>query len=103
MNRDVHGGAGAPPHWRDLYQPHWIWAAGSLAIPAVLLAVSMLGMGRASFVSTAVAAVLPSVALMLALALAGAALVRGRRVPIVITLAGLMLTFAGFWWLRWVS
>ena len=25
------------------------------------------------------------------------------RVGIVITLAGLLLTLAGFWWLRWVS
>ena len=46
---------------------------------------------------------MPNVALILALALAGAALVRGRRVPIVITLVGLLLTLAGFWWLRWVS
>jgi hypothetical protein len=103
MNRDVRGGANAPPQWRDWYQPHWVWAAGSLVIPAALLTVSMLGMARASFVSTAVAALVPNVALGLALALAGAALVRGHRVPIVITLAGLMLTLAGFWWLRWVS
>ena len=103
MTGDLRGGADAPPHWRDRYQPHWVWAAGSLVIPAALLIISVLGMGRASFVSTAVAALVPNVALILALALAGAALVRGRRVPIVITLVGLLLTLAGFWWLRWVS
>ena len=103
MARNSRGGADAPPHWRDTYQPHWVWVAGSLVTPALLLLLSVLGMGRASFVSTAVATVVPSVALLLSVALTGAALLRGHRIPIVITMVGLMLTLAGFWWLRWVS
>ena len=104
MERRLDGGAPAPPPpWRDLYEPHWIWLAGSLVIPAALLVFSVLGLGRGAFISSDVAGAFPLVALVLSLALACAALLRGRRVPLAITCVGLMLTLIGFWWLRWVS
>ena len=88
---------------RERYEPHWVWMLGSLVAPMVLLVVSLLGMGRGSLVSAGVAMMVPNVALATAAAMTGAAIIRGRRVPIVITLVGLAMTAAGFFWLRWIA
>lgn len=88
---------------RERYEPHWVWLLGSLVAPMALLVVSLLGMGRGAIVSTAVAMVVPNVALATAAAVSAAACIRGRRVPILITCVGLGLTLVGFLWLRWVA
>ena len=88
---------------RERYEPHWVWLLGSLVAPMALLVVSLVGMGRGSLVSTGVAVMVPTIALTTAAVMTGAALIRARRVPIVITLVGLSLTAAGFLWLRWIA
>ena len=88
---------------RERDEPHWVWLLGSLIAPLTLLAVSLAGMGRGSLISTGVAVTVPNVALLTSAVVAGVALFRGRRLPILITLIGCALTAAGFFWLRWVG
>lgn len=85
------------------YRPHWAWFVGSLVGPAGLLLTSLLGLGNASIVSLDIAAVLPSIAVLISLAVVGAALIYRRRVPLRIATAGFLLTSVGFLWLYWVS
>ena len=89
--------------WREASEPHWLWLAGSLVAPISLLLLSLLGMGRGSFVSADVAAVIALLAVITAVGFAGAALVRRSRIAIAITAIGTALTLLGFWWLHWVS
>lgn len=80
-----------------------MWLLGSLVAPTSLLLVSLLGLGRGSFVSTDVAAMVAIFAVVTALSFAGAALIRRSRLAILITMTGAALTLLGFAWLRWVS
>lgn len=89
--------------WRDVSEPHWVWLLGSLVAPTSLLLVSLLGLGRGSFVSADAAAMIALFAVVTALSFAGAALIRRSRVAILITMTGAALTLLGFWWLHWVS
>ena len=89
--------------WREASEPHWLWLLGSLVAPTVLLVVSLLGLGRGSFVSADVAAIIALFAVITALSFAGAALIRRSRAAIAITVTGAALTLLGFWWLHWVS
>ena len=89
--------------WREASEPHWLWLLGSLVAPTSLLLFSLLGLGRGSFVSADVAAIIALVAVITSVTFAGAALVRRSRLAIAITAIGASLTLLGFWWLRWVS
>ena len=93
-----------PDHsWRAVSEPHWMWLLGSLVAPMSLLLLSLLGLGRGSFVSTDIAALIAPLAVIIALTFAGAALIRRSRIAIAITGTGAVLTLLGFWWLHWVS
>jgi hypothetical protein len=89
--------------WREASEPHWLWLVGSLVAPTALLIVSLLGLGRGSFVSTGIAAAIAMIAVLVSLGFAGAALLRRSRKAIAITAAGTALTLLGYWWLHWVS
>jgi hypothetical protein len=93
-----------PDHsWRQTTEPHWMWLFGSLIAPASLLLLSLLGLGRGSFVSADIAAMVALIAVVIALAFVGIALVRRNRIAVAITAVGASLTALGFWWLHWVS
>ena len=93
-----------PDHsWCEASEPHWMWLLGSLVAPTSLLLFSLLGLGRGSFVSADIAALIALIAVTVAVAFAGAALIRRSRTAIAITCTGAILTLLGFWWLHWVS
>ena len=71
--------------------------------PAGLLLTSLLGLGHESTVSLDVATILPIVAVLISLAVVGAAVIHRRRVPLRIATVGFLLTSIGFLWLYWVS
>jgi hypothetical protein len=89
--------------WREASEPHWLWLLGSLVAPMSLLVVSLLGLGRGSFVSADAAVMIALFAVITAVSFAGAALIRRSRTAIAITMTGAAITLLGFWWLHWVS
>lgn len=80
-----------------------MWLAGSLVAPISLLLLSLLGLGRGSFMSADVAALIALIAVLTAVGFAAAALIRRSRIAIAITTIGTAFTLLGFWWLHWVS
>ena len=92
-----------PLAYRERAQPHWLWVIGAVLVPLALLLVSVLGLTRGSFVSTDVAAVVPSVALAVSIGVTGVALARRSRAALIIAVFGLLLTVLGVLWLRWVG
>jgi hypothetical protein len=71
--------------------------------PGGLLLTSLLGLGHESTISLNVATILPIVAVLISLAVVGAAVIYRRRVPLRIATGGFLLTSIGFLWLYWVS
>jgi hypothetical protein len=84
-------------------QPHWVWVVAAVVIPITLVMISLLGLGRGAFVSTSVAAVLPQLAVIIALGVLAVALLHRRRTPMAIAAFGLFLTLLAFGWLHWVA
>ena len=87
----------------DRAQPHWVWVVAAVVIPGTLVMISLVGLGRGSFVSTSVAAALPGLAVVIALGVMAAAILHRRRTPMRIAAFGLFLTLLGFGWLHWVA
>jgi hypothetical protein len=88
---------------RDGHQPHWWWAIASIVVPLGLMLIALLGLGRGAPVPLSLAATAPGIALVLSFGAFAAAVVRARRVPILITAVGLVVSGAGFLLLLWVG
>ena len=84
-------------------QPHWVWFVAAVVIPGTLLMISLLGLGRGSFVPVSIAAALPGVAVIIALGVLAVAALYRRQTPMRIAAFGLFLSLLTFGWLHWVD
>ena len=91
-----------PPGFNNT-QPHWFWGVCFVLLPFCLTALGFVGIYRGAFISFGVASLAPRLAVVLSLSGLTAAVLRRRRVPILITMLGVAISLSGLLLLMWLA